>query len=63
MSTASPHEILQTNYLNFDAYTVTKHDPYQRDRILMLDVCFSSKSPKVALNFLRNASKLLNISD
>ncbi len=35
----------------------------QRNHMLMLNMCFLSKSPKVALNSSKNASKLLNKSD
>ncbi len=34
MNVASPHEISQANCLNFDAYTIAKHDPWQKDHIL-----------------------------
>jgi hypothetical protein len=63
MKATSPHEILQTNYLNFDAYIVAKCDPWQRDHILMLDMHFLSEFPKVALNSSRNNSKLLSKGD
>jgi hypothetical protein len=63
MSATSHHKISQANCLNFDAYTATKHDLWQKDHILMLDVDYLSKSPKVALNFSRNASKLLSKGD
>jgi hypothetical protein len=63
MSVTSPHEILQANYLNFDAYIVVECDPWQRYRILMLNVHFLSKFPKVVLNYLINTSKLLNKDD
>ncbi len=55
--------ILEANYLNFDAYTVTECDHLQKDHILMLDVRSLSDSPKVALNSSINASKLLNKGD
>jgi hypothetical protein len=57
MNVGSPHEILQANSSNFDAYTTTKHDPWQKYRILMLDVHSLSEFPKVTLNFLINISK------
>jgi hypothetical protein len=63
MSVASPHEILQANYLNFDVYTITECDLWQRDHILMLDMFSLSKFPKMALNSSRNVSKLLNKGD
>jgi hypothetical protein len=63
MNVVSSHEISQINYLNTNVYTVVEHDIWQIDRILMLDVCFLSKSPKMALNFSRNVSKLLNKGD
>jgi hypothetical protein len=63
MNATSPHEILQTNYLNSNAYIVAEQDPWQRDRILMLDVHSLFESPKVALNSLRNVSKSLSKGD
>jgi hypothetical protein len=63
MNTTSPHEILQVNCMNFDAYIITKCDPWQRDCILMLNVCSLFESPKLAWNFSRNTSKLLNKGD
>jgi hypothetical protein len=63
MNVASPHEISWANYLNFNAYTIVEHDPWQRDRTLMFNVHFLFKFPKVALNFSRNFSKLLNKVD
>jgi hypothetical protein len=63
MNIASPHEILQANCLNFDAYIITKHDHLQKDCILMLDVCSLSKFPKVTLNFSINASKMSSKGD
>jgi hypothetical protein len=63
MNVASPHEISQVNYLNFNANTPVECDPWQIYHILMLDVCFLSEYPQVALNSLRNASKLLSKGD
>jgi hypothetical protein len=44
MNASSPHEILQANCLNSDAYTTIEHDPWQRDHILMLNMRSLSKS-------------------
>jgi hypothetical protein len=63
MNIASPHEILQANCLNFDAYTTIEGDPWQRYHILMLKVHSLSEFPKVALNSSRNVSKSLNKGD
>jgi hypothetical protein len=63
MNVASPHEISQTKCLNFNAYIVAKRDPWQRDFILMLNIYFLYKSPKMVLNFSRNTSKSLNKGD
>jgi hypothetical protein len=63
MNAASPHEILQANFLNFDAYTIIECDIWQNDCISMLNVRSLSKFPKVALNFSRNASKSLSKGD
>jgi len=60
MNIISPHEISQANYLTFDAYIEIECDMWQIDRILMLDVRSLSESPKVALNSLKNTSKLLS---
>jgi hypothetical protein len=38
MNATSPYEISQTNYLNFDAYITIKHDPWEKNNILILDV-------------------------
>jgi hypothetical protein len=50
MNVVSPYEISQANCLNFNAYTTSECDPWQKDCIMMLDVYFLLKSPKVALN-------------
>jgi hypothetical protein len=63
MSVDSPFEISQAKCLNFNPYVAIKHDPWQRDRILMLNVCLLLESPKVALNFSKNISKSLNKHD
>ncbi len=63
MSVDSPHEILQANYLNFDAYTIAEHDFWQKNRILMLNMHFLFESPKVALNFSKNTWKSLSKGD
>ncbi len=63
MNIASPHEISQANCLNFNAYTIAERDPSQRDHILMLNVHSLFKSPKVALKFSKNVSKLLSKGD
>ncbi len=63
MNIASAHEISQVNCLNFNSYTIVECDPWQKDRIFMLDMRSLSKSPKVALNFSKNTSKLLNKDD
>ncbi len=63
MNVGSPHEISQAKYLNFNAYTATKRDPWQRNCIFMLNMCSLSKSPKVALNFSKNASKSFSKGD
>jgi hypothetical protein len=63
MSATSPHEILQANYLESNARITIEHDPWQRNRILMLNMHFLSKPPKVALNSSKNVSKLLSKGD
>jgi len=63
MSVASPHEILQINCLNYDAYTAVEYDPWQKNRNLMLDVHSFPKSLKVALNSSKNVSKSLSKGD
>jgi hypothetical protein len=63
MNVVPPHEISQINYLNSNAYIVIECDIWQKDCILILYVCFLSKFPKMALNFLKNALKLLNKGD
>ncbi len=59
MNGASPHEILQANYLNFDAYIVVEHDPWQRDHILKLEMHSLSKFPKVTLIFSKKGFKVI----
>jgi hypothetical protein len=49
--------------LNSNAYIVTERDPWQKDYILMLNVHSLSKSPKVALNSLRNILQSLSKGD
>jgi hypothetical protein len=51
------------NCLNSDAYTDASHDPWRKDHNLLVDVHFLSKSPKFAMNFLRNVSKLFTSDD
>jgi hypothetical protein len=63
MNVTSPHEILQANCLNSNAYIVTERDHWQKDHILMLYVRYLFESPKVALNSSRSTSKLLNKGD
>jgi hypothetical protein len=60
MNIASSHELSQANFLNSNAYIVAKCDIWQRDCILMLDMRYLSKYPKVALNSSRNVSKSLS---
>ncbi len=47
----------------FKPYTAFEHDPWQKDHILMLDMHSLFESPKVALNFSRNASKSFSKGD
>jgi hypothetical protein len=54
MSVASSNEMSQANHLKLDAYIITKHDPWQKDHSLVVDMCSLSKSPNVALNSSRN---------
>jgi hypothetical protein len=63
MNATSPHEISQAKCLNFNGYIVTEHNPWQRNHILMLDMCSLFESLKLALNFSRNVSKSLNKGD
>jgi hypothetical protein len=56
MSVTSSHEMSQANYLKSDAYITTKHDPWQRDRNLVVDMCSLSKFPNMAQNSSKNVS-------
>jgi hypothetical protein len=63
MNTTSPHEILQANCVNSNAYITVEHDPWQKDYILMLDVRSLSEFANITLSFSRNTSKSLNEGD
>jgi hypothetical protein len=58
MSVTSSHEMSHVNFLNLNAYTYARREPWRKDRNLLVDVRSLSKSPKVIVNFLKNASKL-----
>jgi hypothetical protein len=63
MSVISPYEISQANCLNSNAYTTTECDPWQKECIMMLNMCSLFNYPKLTLNSLRNVSKSLSKGD
>jgi hypothetical protein len=58
MNATSSHEMSHVNFLNSNAYTYASREPWQKDCNLLVDVRSLSKSPKIIVNFLKNASKL-----
>jgi hypothetical protein len=63
MNVTLSHEMSHANYLNSNAYTYASRDPWQKDCNLLVYVRSLSKSPKVIVNFLKNASKLFQNDD
>jgi hypothetical protein len=60
MSTASSHDMLQANFLKFDAYTIVGCGPWQRTCNLLIDVRSLLEFSKVALNSSINTSRSFN---